>query len=219
MDWASSYSTLEDPTAAAEQAATALGPRLGDAPPALVLAFFTAPLAAGAESMMAVLRERLRPGCLVGASGSAVIAAEREIEGGPALVLAAAQLPEVAVRPFILAAASWGQAMEDPLEFARHTPGVAGAELVILLGDPFSLDVERVLEAFNTHAPGVRVVGGMASAGTRPHSNVLVLNDWIAPEGGVAVALSGALRADVVVSQGCRPLGPALEVTRAEHAC
>jgi small ligand-binding sensory domain FIST len=56
----------------------------------------------------------------------------------------------------------------------------------------------------------------MAGAGTRPGGNALVLNDWLAHEGGVGLALSGALRADVVVSQGCRPVGPPLEVTRAE---
>jgi small ligand-binding sensory domain FIST len=91
------------------------------------------------------------------------------------------------------------------------------AEVVILLGDPFTLDVERTLRAFNRHAPGVRVVGGMASAGVRPHSNLLVLNDWTSHEGGVAVALRGDLRVDVVVSQGCRPIGPPLAVTRADQ--
>src|SRR5437867_1493078 len=95
-------------------------------------------------------------------------------------------------------------------------PGAAGAELVMLLGDPFSLDIQGVLAAFNRHAPGVRVVGGMASAGVRPHSNRLFLNDWEAHEGGVGLALQGALSVDVVVSQGCRPIGPPLEVTRAE---
>jgi small ligand-binding sensory domain FIST len=93
---------------------------------------------------------------------------------------------------------------------------VKDAELVLLLADPFTFDIERCLGAFNRHAPGVRVVGGMASAGQRPGSNAIVLNDWIAHEGGVGLVLGGALRADVVVSQGCRPVGPPLEVTRAE---
>src|SRR5207244_2052285 len=64
--------------------------------------------------------------------------------------------------------------------------------------------------------PEQRVVGGMASAGARPGSNVLVLNDWLAQEGAVGLALEGPLRVDVVVSQGCRPVGPVLEVTRAD---
>jgi len=86
----------------------------------------------------------------------------------------------------------------------------------MLFADPFTFDIERCLIAFNRHAPGTRVVGGMTSAGTRPGANALLLNDWIAHEGGVGLALKGALRVDVVVSQGCRPVGPALEVTRAD---
>ena len=87
---------------------------------------------------------------------------------------------------------------------------------MLLLADPFSFDIERCLAAFNRHAPGTRVVGGMASAGQRPGSNALLLNDWVAHEGGVGLALRGALRVDVVVSQGCRPVGPELEVTKAD---
>jgi small ligand-binding sensory domain FIST len=62
----------------------------------------------------------------------------------------------------------------------------------------------------------VRLAGGLASAAPRPGSNALILNDWLASSGGLAVAFSGALRADVIVSQGCRAIGPPLVVTRAE---
>jgi small ligand-binding sensory domain FIST len=86
----------------------------------------------------------------------------------------------------------------------------------MLLGDPFSLDLPRLFAACERHARGVRLVGGLASAGPRPGANALLLNDWLAREGGVAVALSGALRADVLISQGCRAVGPPLRVTRSE---
>jgi len=87
---------------------------------------------------------------------------------------------------------------------------------VILLADPMSLDVQGVLEAFHQHHRGMRIVGGMASAGQRPGANALILNDWLSREGGIGIALGGAITIDVAVSQGCRPVGPALEVTRAE---
>jgi small ligand-binding sensory domain FIST len=217
MRWAASHSVLPDPAAAVEQASGAVRRALDGGEVDLAVAFFTSPLAADPEALAEGLKRALAPRCLIGASGGAVIASEREIEQGPALTLIAARLPGVELKPFILSPTSWGEAMDDPLEFARHTPGIRGAELILLLGDPFTLDVERVLHAFNRHAPAMRVVGGMASAGMRPQSNVLILNDWVARDGGVAVALSGALRADVVVSQGCRPIGPPLEITRAEQ--
>ena len=217
MRWAAAHSLLADAEAAADQVATDLEAQLGAPGVDLVLVFFTAPLAPEVAPLVATLRRRLSPGCIAGLSAGALISGTREIEDGPAVTVLAARLPGVDVKPFILASPIWGDALADPQEFERHTPGVKGAELVILMGDPFSLDIEAVLTAFNRHAPGVRVVGGMASAGLRPQANTLVLNDWIAHEGGVAVTLRGALRADVVVSQGCRPIGPPLEVTRAEQ--
>ena len=217
MRWAASHSFDPDPVAAVEQAASAVRAGLGEGPVDLAIAFFTSHLAALPEIVATTLERALSPACRIGVSAGAVVTTDREIEQGPALALIAARLPGVEVKPFILASASWGEAADDPLEFARQTPGVEGAEFVMLLGDPFTLDVERVLRAFNRHAPRVRVVGGMASAGMRPHANLLLLNDWTAHEGGVAVALRGAIRADVVVSQGCRPIGPPLQVTRAEQ--
>src|SRR5262249_43573013 len=215
LRWASATSTRSEARGAASEVADALAAELGEGPVDLALAFFSAAHVGSAEALATTLRERLAPRCSAGASAHGVVSPRHEIERSPALTVLAGRLPGVKVSGFILIAESWAESASDPLEFARLTPGVAGAELVLLAGDPFSLDAERVLAAFNRHAPGVRVVGGMASAGVRPGSNALWLNDWISPQGGVAIALSGALRADVVVSQGCRPVGPPLEVTRA----
>lgn len=217
MRWAAAASCAAEPEDAANEVAASLAATLGGGPADLVLCFFTAPLVPGAEVMASTLKRRLSPGCLAGVSGASVIGAEHEYEDGPALTAIAARLPGVEVKPFVLVPSAWGEAISDPLEFARHTPGADRAEVVVLFGDPFSLDAERVLHAFNANAPGVRLVGGMASAGPRPYANALVLNDWVAREGGVGIALKGALRVDVVVSQGCRPIGPPLRVTRAQR--
>ena len=214
--WASATSTLPDTRAAAGEAADQVARALGLGPVDLVLTFFSAAHVASAERGAAVGRERLAPRCLMGASGHGVVSTEHELEATAAYTVLAGRLPGVSVSPFVLIAESWTEAANDPAEFARLAPGIAGAEIVLLMGDPFSLDVERVLAGFNRHAPGLRVVGGMASAGRKPGTNAIVLNDWSAGEGGVAVALGGALRADVIVSQGCRPVGPPLEVTRAQ---
>lgn len=217
MRWSAAVSRDADPEVAAHEVAEALAADMGEGPIDLVLFFFTAPLVAGAEAITIQLKRRLTPGCIAGVSGGSVIGAGLELEDGPALTAVAARMPGVEVKPFVLASSAWGEAMDDPLEFARHTPGADRSELVVLFGDPFSLDAERVLRAFNRHAPGVRLVGGMASAGQRPYANTLVLNDWLANEGGVGIALRGALRVDVVVSQGCRPIGPPLVATKVER--
>jgi small ligand-binding sensory domain FIST len=213
MRWASATSARSQAREAAEEVAGSLAETLGGEPVDLALAFFSPHHVADVEEIASVLRRRLSPGCLAGASARGIVSSDHEVESEPALTVIAARLPGVRVDPFVIVNDGWDEAFEDPLAFARAAPGVATAELVVMMGDPFSLDIERVLAAFNRHAPRTRIVGGMASAGVRPGANALVLNDWSASEGGLGLAFHGALRADVVVSQGCRPIGPALRVT------
>ena len=217
MKWAAAHSTLADTAEAAAAAAGAARAVLGDGPADLAICFFTASHVPDADALSETLRRALSPGCLIGASARGIVTSRHELESDPALSLLIARLPGVALHPFVLMNAGWDAAAADPDEFRRHAPHARDADLVLLLGDPFTLHVERVLSGFNRFASRVRVVGGMASAGMSPHSNALLLNDWVAREGGVALALSGALRVDVVVSQGCRPIGPPIEVTRAEQ--
>ena len=216
MRWACAVSDHADAAQAAVEAAEVVRQQLGPVPVDLCLAYFTAPHVAQAEAIAVELKRALQPGTLAGVSARGVVAREREIEHGVALSVIAARLPGVGVSPFVLVQDVWREPMDDAAAFDLAAPGARGAELVLLCGDPFSLDVENVLRQFQRHASGVRVVGGMASAGMRPRSNVVFLNEWISSEGGFAIALHGAIRADVVVSQGCAPVGPPLDVTHVE---
>lgn len=217
MRWASASSRLPEPGPAAEEVAASLLGALGEGAVDLLLVFLSAPHVPQAQELLDTLRGRLSPGTVMGTSARGVVTREHEIESGTALSAVAARLPGVELKPFLLGREHWARAFDDASEFDLVAPGARDAELVLLLADPFTIDVERTLGAFNRHAPGVRVVGGLASAAVRPGGNVFALNDWLATDGGVALALHGAVRADVVVSQGCEPIGPALDVTHVEE--
>ena len=216
MRWASADSRLLNPAAAAASATSALREELGDGRLDLVLAFVSGPGPERTSTAAETLRRELPATTFAAVSARGVVTREHEVEHGEALSAVAARLPGVEVKPFLLTQDLWAEPIATEAEFDLRAPGARGAELVIVLGDPFSLDMERVLGLFNRWVPGVRVVGGLASAATKPGGNTLVLNDWTAHEGGVAIALHGALRADVVVSQGCEPIGPPLDITHAE---
>ena len=216
MRWASADARLLNPAAAAASATAAVREELGDGRLDLVLAFVSGPGPERTSTAAEVLRRELPAATFAAVSARGVVTREHEVEHGEALSAVAARLPGVEVKPFLLTQDLWAEPIATEAEFDLRAPGARGAELVIVLGDPFSLDMERVLGLFNRWVPGVRVVGGLASAATKPGGNTLVLNDWTAHEGGVAIALHGALRADVVVSQGCEPIGPPLDVTHAE---
>lgn len=216
MRWASANSRLDLPAAAAAEVARALRAQLGDAPVDLLLAFVSGPGAGRTDAAAQMLRAELPASTFAAVSARGVVTSEHEIEQGVAMSAIAASLPGVELKPCLLMQDTWSEPVRDAADFDLRAPGVRGAELVVLLGDPFSLDMEKLLAEFNRWAPGVRVVGGLASAALRPGSNTLVLNDWTAHEGAYALCFHGALRADVVVSQGCEPIGPPLDVTHVE---
>ncbi len=216
MRWAAASSQLSDTGFAADAVATELQEALGPGSVDLVLVYFGPAHVGAASTLGDTFRRALDPGCLIATSAHGVVTTEHEYESGPAISVLAARLPGVGLHPFILTRETWARPAQDLEEFERMAPGAVGAELIVLTSDPFSLPIEPVLAGFHDAVPDVRIVGGLASAGVRPNSNTLILNDWVAHEGGVALAFSGAIRADVVVSQGCQPVGPPLTVTRSD---
>lgn len=191
---------------AAAQASAGLEGRPAD----LAFLFLSPDHLAMAGEAAAVVRSTLGPRHLLGCVAQGVIGCERELENGPAVALWAASLPGAQLRPFhVSPTGDGGGEVPSPL------PDLAGADLVALFLDPFSLPAAGLLDRLNADYPGVPVVGGIATGGGEPGSQALLLDGALERGGAVGVALSGvAVRA--VVSQGCAPLGPDSVITRAE---
>jgi small ligand-binding sensory domain FIST len=169
--------------------------------------------------MAAAINRMLRPGVLVGTTAVAVLGGPREVEDAPALGLWAGRLvaPPRAVR-LQATRTSAGIALQG-LSASTFEPGDA----LILLADPFSLPVDAIIDALATlELPGsddavsIPVVGGMASAATTPGGNRLVVDDEVMSSGGVGIVVPGGVATSAVVSQGCKPIGDPMIVTRAE---
>jgi small ligand-binding sensory domain FIST len=112
---------------AAARVVDALDRELAGAHADLVLFFFGPAHVAAAGELAQVLRDRLEPGCLMGASAHAVISSRHEVESAGSLSAIAATLPGVDIRPFVMVNAAWVAAAEDAAEFARSTPNVSDA--------------------------------------------------------------------------------------------
>jgi len=89
-------------------------------------------------------------------------------------------------------------------------------QALLLLADPYSFPTEPVLGWIDERHPGLPVIGGLASAGRGPGGNRLVHGTEVGTSGAVGVLLGPGVQIDVVVSQGCRPFGRPLVVTKAE---
>jgi small ligand-binding sensory domain FIST len=88
---------------------------------------------------------------------------------------------------------------------------------VIGLGDPFTTPVLELMEQMDQKMCGSPLIGGMASGAPSPGSNVLLRNDQIFSDGLVGVSLSGNVAVQTVLSQGCRPIGRTLVITKAKN--
>ena len=219
MTFASALSEHPDPAEATGEVIGAVLEQLGTEPD--VAAVFASPQHRDEfGGIAAAIKRMLRPGVFVGTTAVAVLGGTREVEDAPAVGLWAGRLA-ARPRPVHLQATrtASGIALQG-LSASTFEPGDA----LLLLADPFSLPVDAIIDALATlEVPGrddetlsVPVVGGLASAASTPGGNRLVLDDEVMSSGGVGVVLPDGVATSTVVSQGCRPIGDPMIVTRAE---
>jgi small ligand-binding sensory domain FIST len=184
--------------------------------PDLAVVFVTAPMTGALEDAVRAIRTLLAPACLVGVTAHAVLAGAVGVEGEAAIVLWAARLDADCV-PVRITASGDGS---DGFTFAGLGPladiaAIQPGGSLLVFPDPFSFPVEDFLTALSGAAPGLPVSGGLASAGSGPGQNRLVLDDALYTDGAVGVLLP---RAPItVVAQACRPIGQPFIVTKAEQ--
>lgn len=216
MPFAAALSTLADTARALDEVcAAALADFAGR--PDLVLLFFSPHHAAAAAELARRTEERLQPRCLLGCTGEAIVGGGREIENAPALSLWLGGWPkQVELEAFHLQL----EETADGYNLFGWPDGLLGADaadsLLLILGDPYTFPTDLFLGQMNETHRGVRVVGGMASGTAGPGEARLLLGGDVKEGGAVGVLLRGPVRVRSVVSQGCRPVGQHMVITRAQ---
>jgi small ligand-binding sensory domain FIST len=183
-----------------------------DRVPDLAVLFCSPDHADALDDIVATVRALASPRVLIGATAESVVGGEYEVEEGPALSLWAATLPAVPTPVRVTAMRTPSGVAVQGLSIADLPPGGT----LVLLADPFSLPVDAILDAVDAAGTGVRVAGGLASAGRTPGANRLVLDGEVVTSGGVGFVLEPDSAVTTVVSQGCRPVGQPMIVTEAE---
>jgi small ligand-binding sensory domain FIST len=198
-------------TAAAEATGTALA-SLDGAHPDLAVVFASRHHAAWAREILDAVHEAAAPGGLIGCVAEAVIGGAREIELAPAVSVWLGAMPGEATT-FRMDFGSGGSGgMFAGWNFDGE--GTDPNPVHLMICDPFSFPADLLLQQLNERTRPVPVVGGMASGGTEAGQTVLFHDRDVVHEGAVGVRLPGALAVRTFVSQGCRPFGVPLVVTR-----
>ena len=199
-----------DPGEAATRAVAQATEALGDASPSLAVLFASAHFLAVAADLVAATSNALGKLPLIGCVGEAVAGGAREVESEPAVSL--------------WLGAGLGPVETFAMEYIRTPSGGAyggylfprepnGAHLLIC--DPFTFPADGLLTHLNEQVPGAMVMGGMASAALAPRQSRLFLDDRVLSAGAVGVHLPNA-EVHPLVAQGCRPIGDAYIITRAD---
>lgn len=183
----------------------------------LALLFWSPHHQGAIAELAAALLDEVPARCLLGCGGETVIADDREMEREPALGLWLGRWSRpIRVTPFHLDVERTG----DGYSLLGWPDDLADADaaqsLILTLGDPFTFPIEPFLDQLNSEKPGLPLCGGMASAAQQPGENLLLLGCEAMPTGAVSVLLQGELGYRAIVSQGCRPLGKPLVITKAD---
>jgi small ligand-binding sensory domain FIST len=216
MPFAAALSTTSPTSGAWEEVCSQVQPALPDSAD-LAVVFFAGHHVRAAADLARELRRRLTPRCLLGCVAESVIGQDREVEEGPAVSLWLARWPQpVAVEPFHLTL----ERTADGPSLLGWPDALTGADpaqtAVLLLGDPYTFPTDLFLEQVGELSPGVRVLGGMASGIRGAGQCRLVHGGGVVDQGAVGVLLHGPIGLRSIVSQGCRPIGWHMVITRAE---
>ena len=186
--------------------------RIG-AEPDLAVVFVTAPHAGALDDIATAVAALLRPRNLIGATAVSVLAGDREAEETAAVSLWAGRLDgQVTGVRLTTSQGDGGWVVEGLPE-----TDALRARSLLLIADPFSFPVDAFLDSLGASHPDLAVVGGLASAARGPGGNRLLIDGRVYNDGAVGVLLDADVAPTSLVSQGCRPIGAPLIVTRAEH--
>ena len=152
---------------------------------------------------------------ILGCSGLGIIGSGQELEKNDGIAMAAATLPDVTVTPFHISSNNLPDGDAPPKEW-ESLVGVTRESNpeFILLGDPFSSQCENLLMGLDYAFPKSTIIGGLSSGGQQSGLNSLFLNSDTFSEGVVGAALSGNIKIDTIVAQGCKPIGEPIRITR-----
>jgi small ligand-binding sensory domain FIST len=196
-----------DTDAALAEVISKLTERLAGGTTDLTLVFSTIHHAEGMAKISKALREAGIGRVVIGCTCESVVGEGKEIEASTALSVWSAKMPGVELRPFAVDGnAGWPEDV-----------GAEPATAMLLLADPYRFPIDNFFHRIAVEQPGTKIMGGMASGGSGPDTNRLIKDEEIHTTGAVGVVIRGDITIRTVVSQGCRPIGRPMIVTKAER--
>jgi small ligand-binding sensory domain FIST len=187
----------------------------------LALVFASSSYASDLQRLLPLLRQKLKARHWLGCIGGGVVGTDatgvaHELEQEPALSVTLLRLPGAELVPFAIDTTTLPD-LDGPAEPWRALVGEAAApdSSLLLLLDPACSAINDLISGLDYAFAGGVKVGGIASPHSSSHGSLL-FDDQVR-EGAVGCLIGGAWAIEPVVAQGCRPIGPVLEVEQVQR--
>jgi small ligand-binding sensory domain FIST len=148
---------------------------------------------------------------VVGCSAAGFIGIGREEEDAIGFSLLVLRLPHTETCILELPSEPQGSAWERARRWTRE--GCAGW---ILLGNPVHVN-EDWMSGWNELIGSAPTYGGLASGSFRADELFIFSGSTVSREAAIAIGFRGGVKLSGVVSQGCRPIGEPLTITKADN--
>ena len=153
-----------------------------------------------------------------------------ELEHAPALSVTLLRLPGAELRPFAIDTAELPDldGPAEPWQQLLQAPGdeLAAMPSMLLLIDPSCPAINDLISGLDYACPQAAKLGGIAGQHSASHGSLLFspgsdqqggVTTGGVKTGAVGCLIGGSWRLDPLVAQGCRPIGPVLEVEQAQR--
>ena len=198
-------------TAALELAAAMESELEGNAPAAiLLLASFHH--GRGFAAVAEIIGSHLQPQALVGGTAQTVFAGLEAPDRRSGLAAFALQGETLTARAFLLDWELGPAELATPTHWRNLALTGENHAATIVLADPFTTAPGPILKAIDEGLPGP-LGGGLLSGSTKPGCNILIADRMQTSTGVVGIGIGGPIRCEMLVSQGCRPIGEPMIVT------
>jgi len=154
---------------------------------------------------------------VAGCSAAGVLVGQREIDDGPAIGVLAVRSDAIRGTPFLFrdkgdAGLTAGREAGRRLHTSRETN-----DLVLVWPDPHTIRPDRLLQGLDATLGPVPVAGGAASSALPGGATFQFSGSQASSACVSGLRLGGSFRHHLALTQGCRPLGVPLRITRAHE--
>ncbi len=209
------FSNALNPRTAAAEATSAAMQQAGLSQAEGALCFATTAYGAAYTMILRAVAAEAKTREVAGCSSLGVIASEREVESGHALVVIVFGGLDVAGRRFFVPTLR-GRGAEVAAEIARAVrPSLGKSNLLCLFADTYNMDAEKLLPALAQELPGVAITGGGASEDGTVGETFVFCGDTVSNNAVSGMLIAGDFELTIASSLACAPIGPAHRVTAA----